>query len=75
MTTDYEADRRTREERHREVITQQLGHFPRELARCTCNTPSFDRDDHANTCPLGPAQLLSSGQKGASTRELPELRF
>jgi hypothetical protein len=75
MTADFEADRRTREERHLEVIAQQLGQFPRALARCTCNTPSFDRDDHANTCPLGPGMTLSSDHRLASTDDLPESRF
>lgn len=73
--TDYEADRRTREERHREVITQQLGQFPRELARCTCSTASWDADDHANTCPLGPTPPLSSDRATRPTRDLPEARF
>lgn len=75
MTADYEADRRTREERHREVITQQLGQFPRQLARCTCNTPSFDRDDHANTCPLGTTSIASSDRGWPATRDLPEHQF
>lgn len=75
MTADYEADRRTREERHRQVVTQQLGQFPRELARCTCDTPSFNREDHANTCPLGPTPPLSSDHAAQATRDLPEARF
>lgn len=75
MSTDYEADRRTREERHRQVIAQQLGQFPRELARCTCNTPSFDRDDHTNTCALGPAKFVSSDRGWPATSDLPEQRF
>lgn len=75
LSADYEADRRIREERHRQVIEQQLGQFPRELARCTCNTPSFDRDDHANTCALGPASIASSGRERSATRDLPEQRF
>lgn len=74
--TDDETDRRIREERHREVITQQLGQFPRELARCTCATASWDRDDHANTCPLGTASIASSNPAGWSpTHDLPESRF
>lgn len=28
--------------------------FPRELGRCRCGTASFDANDHANACPLGP---------------------
>lgn len=75
MTADYEAARQTREGRRREVIAQQLGEFPRELARCTCNRPSFNRDDHANTCPLGPTPPLSSLHATPATRGLPEARF
>lgn len=75
MTADYEADRRTREERRREVIAQQLGGFPRELARCTCSTASWDQDDHANTCPLGPTKTLSSDHQRSPAHDLPESRF
>lgn len=75
MTADDEADNKTREERHREVIAQQLGEFPRELARCTCSTVSWDRDDHANTCPLGAASVASSNASRSPTHDLPEHRF
>ncbi|WP_145013218.1 hypothetical protein [Mycobacterium marseillense] len=75
MTADYEADRRTREECRREVIAQQLSEFPHELAQCTCNTPSFDRDDHANTCLLGPVPSFTTNSTRAVTPDLPEGRF
>lgn len=65
----------TDEERRREVITQQLGQFPRELARCTCDTPSFDRGDHANTCPLGTTEIASSNRDWPAHQQLPEQRF
>ncbi|OCB25007.1 hypothetical protein A5674_22150 [Mycobacterium malmoense] len=73
--SEAKADNKTREERRREVIAQQLGEFPRELARCTCDTPSFNRDDHANTCPLGPTKTLSSDRRRSPTYDLPELQF
>lgn len=34
--------------------------FPRELSRCQCGTASFQPDDHANGCPLGPTRLVST---------------
>ena len=73
MTADHEADRRTREERHREVIAQQLGgdEFPR---RCTCSTPSGDPDDHAVTCAVS-GRALSSNPTRPAIRRLPEEMF
>jgi hypothetical protein len=61
--------------RQREELLEQLAEFPHELARCTCGTPSFNRDDHANTCPLGPTPPLSSNPSRPLTRDLPEFRF
>ncbi|MEZ0352380.1 hypothetical protein [Mycobacterium sp. pR1184] len=75
MTADYEAYRRTREERHRQVVTQQLGQIPRELGRCTCNTPSFDAADHATGCALSLSPPLSSNPTRPATRRLPEEMF
>lgn len=73
MSADYKADSRTREERHREVIAQQLADaYPR---RCTCSTPSWHPDDHANTCPLGPTPPTSSNPTRPVTRHLPEEMF
>lgn len=73
--TKHEADNKTREERHRELVEHQLGQFPRELARCTCNTPSANRHEHANTCPLGPIPPASSDHAWPATYDLPEQRF
>lgn len=44
--------------------------FPRELARCRCGTPSFEPNDHANACPLGPTPPLSTNPS-ASTPDDP----
>ncbi|EUA09559.1 hypothetical protein I546_4158 [Mycobacterium kansasii 732] len=66
---------RSREERHREVVAQQLGEFPPALRRCTCATASFNRDDHAGTCRLGTTPPLSTDAAPAATWDLPELRF
>lgn len=64
------------EEGRRQVIAQQLGGFPRELSRCTCSTASWDRDDHANTCPLGPTPPTSSTPARQPTaRRPPEEMF
>lgn len=63
------------EERRREVIAQQLGGFPRELARCTCNTPSFDPADHTNGCALSLSPPLSSNPTRPAIRRLPEEMF
>jgi hypothetical protein len=65
----------TPDERHREELLAQAAEFPRELARCTCGTRSLDRDDHANTCPLGPTPPLSSNPTWPSTYDPPEWRF
>lgn len=67
--------RRDADDKRRQVI-EQLGEFPPELARCTCNTPSLNRDDHANRCPLGPTPPLSCNpNRRPPTRDLPEERF
>jgi hypothetical protein len=62
-------------ERRRAQVLAQLAAFPRELARCTCGTRSFERDDHANTCPLGPNPPLSSNPTEPVTLGQPEWRF
>lgn len=70
VTTDPTPD-----EQHREELLKQLAEFPRELARCTCGTRSFDRDDHTNSCPLGPMPPLSTDSTPPATYDLPECRF
>ncbi|KUI13451.1 hypothetical protein AU191_16815 [Mycolicibacterium acapulense] len=62
------------EQRRAEMIAQPAA-FPHELARCTCGTRSFERDDHANTCALGPNPPLSSDPTDSPFLEAPELRF
>lgn len=40
--------------------------FPRELSRCRCGTPSFDPNDHANSCPLGPTPPPSTNPNASA---------
>ncbi|MCV7076979.1 hypothetical protein [Mycobacterium szulgai] len=56
MTDDREE--RSRRARHHEPPDGEP--FPIALRRCTCGTPSYRRDDHANTCPLGPTPARST---------------
>lgn len=74
MTTDPTPDTRP-DDRNREALLAQLAAFPRELARCTCGTRSFERGDHANTCPLGPKPPLSSNPTEPTTLDAPEWQF
>lgn len=59
----------------RDYLHKQATEFPRELARCTCDTPSFNRADHANGCALSLAPPLSSNPTRPATRRLPEEMF
>jgi len=36
------------DERRREKLLAEFAEFPCELPRCTCSTPSFNPDDHAD---------------------------
>jgi hypothetical protein len=54
---------------------EQATEFPPELRRCTCGTPSFNRDDHSSSCPHGPTPPLSSDRSWPPTYDLPETRF
>ncbi len=70
MSTDPE-----RTQQWHEYLHKQTTDFPTELARCTCGTASFNRDEHADTCPLGPTPRLSNDRNWPQTNDLAEQRF